>query len=51
LVGLFARADIAVAGMPLVVVYLFGMWLALILAAMLLARRLGGENLDKGDDG
>ena len=50
-VGLFARADIVVGGMPLVVVYLFGMWLALILAAMLVSRRLGGESVDKGADG
>jgi len=49
-VGLFARADITVAGMPLVVVYLFGMWLALILAALLVSRRLGDENLDTGAD-
>ncbi|MGE0797638.1 MAG: hypothetical protein AB7G13_27490 [Lautropia sp.] len=29
-----------VAGVPLIVVYLFGVWLALIVAAALLARRL-----------
>ena len=30
-----------VGGVPLIVVYLFGAWLALIVAAALLARRLG----------
>ncbi|GMV48005.1 MAG: hypothetical protein AMXMBFR66_34030 [Pseudomonadota bacterium] len=30
----------AVAGVPLIVVYLFGVWLALIVCAALLARRL-----------
>jgi hypothetical protein len=33
-----ARADVA--GVPLIVVYLFGVWLALIACAALLARRL-----------
>ena len=33
-------ADISVLGLPLVVVYLFGVWLALIVCAALLAPRL-----------
>ena len=41
LVGLFARPGAGIAGVPLIVVYLFGLWLALILAALILARHLG----------
>lgn len=40
LVTLFASARIGIAGVPLVVVYVFGTWLGLIAAAALLARRL-----------
>ncbi|MGH8746034.1 MAG: hypothetical protein ACREUK_06040 [Burkholderiales bacterium] len=38
-IGSFA-APVAVAGVPLVVLYLFSVWLALVLAAALLARAL-----------
>lgn len=53
LVGLFARPGIAVAGIPLIVVHLFGTWLALILGARVLARRLarGGGDRRAGGDG
>ena len=40
LIGLFARPDAGVFGIPLIVVYLFGLWLALIVMAMLVASRL-----------
>lgn len=40
LIGLFARPDIAPFGIPLIVVYLFGLWLALIVGALLITRRL-----------
>jgi putative effector of murein hydrolase LrgA (UPF0299 family) len=40
-VTLFAAAYADVAGVPLVVVYVFGTWLALIVAAAWLSRRLG----------
>ena len=36
-------------GVPLIVVYLFGVWLALIVAAALLARRIGSPE-DPPDD-
>ncbi len=39
-ITLFTGAH-ALAGVPLIVAYLFGVWLALIVAAALLARRLG----------
>lgn len=39
LVTLFARGA-SVAGLPLIVIYLFGVWVALIGGAALLARRL-----------
>ena len=40
LVGLFARPAFAVFGVPSVILYLFGLWLALILGALLVSRRL-----------
>lgn len=39
-ITLFSGAH-SLAGVPLIVVYLFGVWLALIIGAALLARRLG----------
>ena len=51
-IGLFARPGMAVAGIPLIVVYLFGLWLALILAALVLARRLAKDDgAPDGTDG
>jgi len=47
LVGLFARGGVTVAGIPLIVVYLFGLWFALILAALVLARKLAGDSGDE----
>lgn len=40
-VTLFVAAGADVAGVPLVVVYVFGTWLGLVAAAAWLARRLG----------
>lgn len=40
LIRLFA-ADVVVAGAPLIVAYVFGVWLALIVCAALIARRIG----------
>jgi len=40
LIGLFARPDIAPFGIPLIIVYLFGLWLALIVGALLITGRL-----------
>ena len=40
LIGLFARPDIGVAGVPLIIVYLFGLWFVLIMLALLIAFRL-----------
>ncbi|MFT3819720.1 MAG: hypothetical protein QM750_19175 [Rubrivivax sp.] len=37
-------------GLPLIVVYLFGVWLALIVAAALLARKLGPPSAAPPDD-
>ena len=42
-VTLFA-VQVDVAGVPLLVVYLFGVWLALIVCAALLARRLSTDD-------
>ena len=39
-VNLFVR-EVLVWGMPLEVLYIFGVWFALVLGAMVLARRLG----------
>lgn len=39
-VGLFAQPDRSIFGLPLIVVYLFGLWFALILMAYSLARHL-----------
>jgi len=39
-ITLFAARHAGVAGVPLIVVYVFSAWLALIAAAALLARRL-----------
>jgi len=33
-------ADVEFAGLPLIVIYVFGVWLGLVVAAALLARRL-----------
>jgi len=41
LVTLFAAAHADLSGVPLIVVYVFGTWLGLIVAAALLSRRLG----------
>jgi hypothetical protein len=38
LIGLFAGGSLS--GVPLILAYLFGVWLALILAALMVARRL-----------
>lgn len=40
-VTLFVSAHTSLGGVPLIVVYVFGIWLGLIVAAALLARRLG----------
>ena len=40
LLGVFDR-PLSVLGVPLVIVYLFGVWVALIGAALLLSRRVG----------
>ena len=40
LIGLFARPETGMFGIPLIVVYLFGLWLALILGALIVASRL-----------
>ena len=39
-ITLFASAGAGVTGVPLIVVYVFGTWLGLIVAAALLSRRL-----------
>lgn len=39
-ITLFAKAQLGVAGVPLVVVYVFTTWIALIAAAAALARKL-----------
>ncbi len=49
LVGLFARPALGVFGIPLIVVYLFGLWFALIGAALLIALRL--RKADEADSG
>ena len=41
IVTLFVAAGTGIAGVPLIVVYVFGTWIGLIAAAALLARRLG----------
>lgn len=46
---IFAK-PVLVAGVPLIVVYLFGVWAAAIFAAMVLARRLAGEELETGKE-
>lgn len=43
LVGLLARPDGAGSGLPLVALYLFGTWFALIVSAFALAMRLRGS--------
>ena len=40
-ITLFAAAGAGVGGVPLIVVYVFGTWLGLIVAAAVLSRRLG----------
>lgn len=49
-VNLFARGDLLF-GIPLEVVYLFGIWIALVLGALMLSRRLGRPDAggDPGD--
>ncbi len=49
LVGLFVGG--AVAGVPLILAYLFGVWLALIFVALLLARRLKGQAEARDESG
>ncbi|HYC36934.1 MAG TPA: hypothetical protein VEC19_10960 [Usitatibacter sp.] len=39
-ITLFAAAGAGVAGVPLIVIYVFGTWMGLIASAALLARRL-----------
>jgi hypothetical protein len=39
---IFAK-PVLIAGVPLIVIYIFGVWAAAICAAMVLARRLAGE--------
>ena len=48
-VTMFA-ADVDVAGVPLIVVYLFTTWLALIGCAAWLARRLAADGPGRGQD-
>jgi len=49
-ITLFAAA-VSVSGVPLIVVYVFGVWAALVVCAGLLARRLGRVDADGvGDD-
>ena len=40
LVTLFARSQLSIAGVPLIVVYVFATWIGLIAAAAALARKL-----------
>lgn len=48
-ITLFA-ADADVGGVPLIVIYLFGVWLALIAGAAVLARRLAPPRAGRADD-
>jgi hypothetical protein len=48
LIALFV-GDVSIMGVPLIVVYLFGVWLALIVCAALLAPRLPPSRDVKGD--
>jgi hypothetical protein len=50
-VTLFAVRTELVAGVPLIVVYLFGVWLALVVAAAWLARRLSAESAQESPAG
>ena len=50
IIALFA-AQIDIGGVPLIVVYLFGVWVALIGCAGWLARRLAPPPSDAHDDG
>lgn len=47
-VNLFVR-EMLVWGLPLEVVYLFGVWIVLVVGAMVLARKLGAPEID-GED-
>lgn len=49
IVVLFARG-VGVAGVPLIVIYLFGVWAALIVGAVLLAWRMGHGRRDESAD-
>ncbi|MDZ5699795.1 hypothetical protein [Chelativorans sp. M5D2P16] len=46
---LIFTAPVTIAGMPLIVVYLFGVWTAVVFAAFLLSRRLA-EGEAPGDE-
>ena len=50
LVQLFNH-DALLAGVPQIVVYLFGVWLALILGTVLLTRHLAPDHVDPQDEG
>jgi len=48
LIGLFA-SHLDIGGVPLIVIYVFGIWAALIVCAALLARRLDPGHSDDAD--
>lgn len=50
LVHLFNH-DATIGGVPQIVVYLFGVWLALILGTVLLTRHLEPDGIDPKDEG
>ena len=50
LVQLFNH-DVLLAGVPQIVVYLFGVWLALIVGTVLLTRHLAPDHVDPQDEG
>lgn len=50
LVHLFNH-DLRIAGVPQIVVYLFGVWLALILGTVVLTRHLEPDRIDPQDEG
>ena len=49
MIALFA-VNLDIAGLPLIVVYVFGIWLALVVCAALLARRLAPSAPDTTDE-
>ena len=50
MIALFA-IDLDIVGLPLIVVYVFGVWLALVASAALLARRLAAPTTDRLAEG